>query len=97
MSKNNRVEFRFGIGTLLILFLSVILAPSLLAQTAGTGALRGTVTDSTGAVVPSATVSATSIDTGQARTATTGADGVYTITLLPPGNYHVKLEANGFQ
>ena len=73
------------------------LAPSLAAQTAGTGALRGTVTDSTGAVVPNATVTVSSVDTGQVRTATTGADGVYTITLLPPGPYHVKFEASGFQ
>src|ERR1022692_2801322 len=81
----------------LAIFLFSSLTPSLMAQTAGTGALRGTVTDSTGAVVPSATVTVTSIDNGQVRTATTGADGVCTITLLPPGNYHVRFEANGFQ
>ena len=38
------MEYRFGVGTfLLILFLSVVSIPSLCAQTAGTGALRGTV------------------------------------------------------
>ena len=71
--------------------------PSLLAQTAGTGALTGTVTDTSGAVVPGATVTATSVDTGQARTTTTGADGAYTIGLLSPGNYRVKFEAAGFR
>jgi hypothetical protein len=71
--------------------------PALMAQTAGTGALTGTLTDPSGAVVPNAMVTATSLDTGQVRTATTGADGAYTMGLLPPGNYSVKFEAAGFK
>ena len=47
-------------------------------------------------MVPNATVSAISADTGQSRTATTGADGVYTIRCSLPA-YSVKFEANGFQ
>lgn len=76
-----------------------VLGPSwsLLAQTAATGALTGTVTDSTGAVVVNATITATSIDTSQVRTATTGGDGSYKIPLLPPGMYRVKFEAPGFK
>ena len=62
------------------------------AQTAGTGALRGTVTDSTGAVVPNATVTATSTDTGQVRTATTGTDGVYTSPCFHPANMASSLK-----
>ena len=72
-------------------------APSLMAQTAATGALAGTVTDATGAVVGNVKVTATSVDTGQARTTTTAADGTYTVGLLPPGNYRVKFEASGFK
>jgi hypothetical protein len=71
--------------------------PSIAAQTAATGALVGTVTDSTGAVVPSVTVTATSADTGQARTTTTGQDGSYKFGLLPPGTYRVKFEAPGLK
>jgi hypothetical protein len=71
-------------------------APSLMAQTAGTGGLTGTVTDLTGAVISNVTVTATNPDTGQTRTTTTGADGTYNISLLPPGNYRVKFEAAGF-
>ena len=67
-----------------------------MAQTAGTGALEGTVTDSTGAVIANVTVRATSADTGQVRTAKTGPDGTYKFNLLPPGNYSVKFEAAGF-
>ena len=69
---------------------------SLFAQTAGTGALTGTVTDPSGAVIAGATVTITNNGTGQARTAMTGSDGVYKFSLLPPGSYKVKFEATGF-
>src|SRR5262245_15385586 len=72
-------------------------AATLLAQTAGTGALVGTVTDSSGAVVPNATVTATHTETGQEHTAISSADGTYRFTLLPPGDYRVKFAANGFK
>ena len=72
-------------------------APSLLAQTAGTGALTGTVKDSSGAVMPNVTVTATSNDTNQVRTVTTGENGSYTVPLLLPGKYRVKFEAPGFK
>jgi Carboxypeptidase regulatory-like domain len=81
-----------------LLFCALILrVPTLMGQTAGTGALTGAITDSSGAVVPNAIVSATSLDTGQTRTATTGADGTYKFSLLPPGNYRVRIEAGGFK
>jgi hypothetical protein len=53
------------------------LAPALTAQSAGTGALTGTVTDPGGGVVPRATVSLVNTETNQTRSSTTGADGVY--------------------
>ena len=81
-----------------VCLLLLILIPSFsLAQSSGTGALSGTVTDPTGAVVPNASVTATSADTGQARTTTTAADGTYRFNLLPPGEYKVKFEASGFK
>jgi hypothetical protein len=73
------------------------LVPSLLAQSAGTGAVTGTVTDPSGAVIAGAMVTATHIDTNQERTTTTGADGSYRFTLLPPGNYRVRISAAGFK
>jgi hypothetical protein len=66
---------------LVALFLCVAIAG---AQTAGTGAIAGTVTDPTGAIVPNVKVTSTSKATNQSRTATTGADGVYKFSLLPP-------------
>ena len=77
--------------------LLLLWVPSLLAQSAGTGALTGTVTDPTGAVVPNVTVTLTSADTNQARTANTGADGTYKFGLLPPGTYRVRFAAPGFK
>src|SRR6266852_4963223 len=82
----------------LIPFLAaMIIASSVMAQTGGTGALTGTVSDSSGAVVRDAKVTALSADTGQSRTATTGPDGTYTFNLLPPGNYRLRFEATGFK
>ncbi len=81
----------------ILLLALVVSAPFVTAQTAGTGALAGTVTDATGAVVGGVKVTVTSADTGQVRTATTAADGTYKVGLLPPGNYRVKFEATGFK
>jgi hypothetical protein len=97
MSKNALSYWRVGVGALLTFCLSITLAPCLMAQTSSTGALAGTVKDPSGAVVPNATVTATSLDTGAVRTATTGTDGLYKFTLLPPGNYRLRMEASGFK
>ncbi len=70
---------------------------SLMAQTAATGSLQGTVTDASGAVIPNATVTLTSVGTGQERTATTGGDGTYRFPLIQPGAYKLKFAANGFK
>src|SRR4051794_3804742 len=75
----------------------VVLVPSLWAQSAGTGALTGTVSDPTGGVVPGATVTLTSTDTNQTRTASTSAEGGYKFSLLPPGTYRVRFSAPGFK
>jgi len=69
----------------------------LIGQSAGTGALTGLVTDPSGGSIANATVTLTSLSTNQARTATTGADGSYRFTLLPPGSYNVRFMASGFK
>ena len=81
----------------LLIGLMVCVASALLAQTQAIGTLTGKLTDSAGAAVANATVTVTNIDNGQTRTATTGSDGGYQLTLLPPGNYRVKFEAAGFK
>jgi hypothetical protein len=66
------------------------------AQTSGTGALTGTVTDPSGYAVPGVTVTLTDKGTTKVRTAVTGATGIYRFSLLPPGDYEVQFSATGF-
>src|SRR5262249_26395562 len=68
-----------------------------LAQTqAGTGSISGIVADSTGAIVPNATVTLTSKATALTKTATTSDEGIYRFVLLQPGQYSVKTSAANF-
>jgi hypothetical protein len=85
------------VTSLKLAVLLMMVASAVMAQTAATGALTGTVTDTSGAVIPNAIVTTTNSDTQQARTATTGSDGSYRISLLPPGTYNVVFSANGFK
>ena len=63
-----------------------------------TGTLIGTVSDAQGAVVPAATVKATNVATGIARTAVTNEQGEYRIEFLAVGNYVVEVKAaNNFK
>ena len=79
-----------------ILVLSVIAALKLPAQTA-TGTISGTVTDESGAVIPSATVTITNKATGSARTLTANSEGLYSAPALPAGDYDVRVEMQGFR
>ncbi len=66
------------------------------AQTT-TGTIFGTVSDSTGAVVPQVGVTATNLATNFSRTASTDASGRYQIQYLPLGTYRVEVTASGFK
>ncbi|HEY9126193.1 MAG TPA: carboxypeptidase-like regulatory domain-containing protein, partial [Acidobacteriaceae bacterium] len=65
------------------------------AQTV-TGAVTGTVTDPSGAVVSGAKVTAHNLDTGVDTPTTTNATGFYRIEFLPIGRYEVTIDAGGF-
>lgn len=60
------------------------------------GTLTGTVTDTTGAVVPGAQVTALEGQTGLSQVQTTDPAGIYRFTALLPGTYKVTIEAKGF-
>ena len=64
---------------------------------AETGVITGTVTDSSNAVVPGATVTVVSTATGLTRSVTTASAGEYSITNLPPATYTLTIEHSGFQ
>ncbi len=61
------------------------------------GSIVGTVSDSSGAVLPKASVVVTNIQTGEKRTATTDGQGNYQILSLGRGEYKVDVDANGFK
>lgn len=81
----------------LALFLSsAFVAPHCYAQST-TGDVVGTVTDSTGSVVPGAQVVLTNEDTQEKRTVTTDESGQYVFTLLKPNRYSVAVTRTGFK
>ena len=59
-------------------------------------ALIGTVSDSAGAVIPGAEVSATNLQRGTESRSTTGSDGRFILRSLEPGQYRVKVMVSGF-
>src|SRR5678816_2166174 len=61
------------------------------------GGLAGTVTDSTKAAVPGATVTATNRETGAQRVVVSGGDGSYRVPDLDPGRYSITFELDTFQ
>lgn len=62
-----------------------------------TGSISGTVADSTGGMIPGATVTLASEKTGQARGSTTDSEGRFNFAALQPGTYALKVERQGFQ
>ena len=83
---------------LIVVFVSMILLLGVAAYSQVTTAtIFGTVADSTGAVIPGATVTLRHVDTGSSRTVSTGADGRYTVSQLSVGSYEVIAESAGFQ
>ena len=80
----------------LVLLLSLGTALTAWAQV-DTATVTGTVRDSTGAVLPNATVHATETDTGTSVSATSDNGGNYVITPLKIGRYSMSAEAQGFQ
>ena len=66
------------------------------AQVTASATLQGTVTDKTGAVIPGAEVKVTNTATGEVRSASSNAEGLYTFSLLPAGIYQVRVTLKGF-
>ena len=62
-----------------------------------TGSITGTVRDNTGAVIPGAEVTVTSVGQGVSRKTTTNAEGDFLVAGLPPGNFDIAIVAKGFK
>src|SRR3984893_1228945 len=83
-----------------LLFVTFFLAfgiPAAHAQVAAAGAIVGTITDATGAVVPDAEVTANNAATQQRRTVQSNAQGFYAIESLLAATYEVTIKKVGFQ
>src|SRR5437879_4625091 len=81
---------------LVVFALTLFAGTSTFAQTFR-GTILGSVTDSSGAAVPGATVTIKNVDTGLVRTVSTSDDGSYSAPELPIGTYSVSVEKAGFK
>lgn len=81
----------FACGLLL-----AVLTSSISAQVI-TGTILGTIRDSSGGAIPAARITVTNTGTNVSTTSQSSAAGEFTIPLLPPGQYKVEVEAEGFR
>src|SRR5437867_4329499 len=77
--------------------IALFLLSSVPAWAALNGDIEGVVKDATGAVIPSANVTITSVETGVQRTLVSNERGYFIATLLPIGEYDVRVEFAGFK
>lgn len=89
-----RQALRWTLPLLLILILG---SGAGLAQSINAGDIRGTVTDSTGALIPGVTVTVLNVDTGIVKTFVTNNDGLYDTSSIVPGHYKLTFSKAGFE
>src|SRR5437660_7839543 len=90
-----RCPEKLGVSLAVFLAAILLLTNSANAQVAG-AMLTGTVTDTSGAVIPKAQVTITDVATGVARRITADTAGLYSAPNLLPGTYQVSVTAPGF-
>ena len=95
----SRATLRTGLLGLTLAGLAIIgcLAPPEASAQAVSGTILGTVKDSTGAVVPGATVTVTNMHTGFSRSVVSDTHGEYNAPSIPTGTYSVTAEITGFK
>lgn len=81
---------------ILVLLLMLCLSVPVRGQLGNEGSIEGTVTDPSGAVIPSVTLTARNADTSAAFIATTDASGLFRFLVLPVGTYELVAEHSGF-
>jgi hypothetical protein len=79
------------------LLLAFVMTGSALWAQSERGAITGTITDSSGAVIPGAEITVTNVDTNVPNSTTSTGTGTYRVINLPPGNYNVKCGKEGFK
>ncbi len=92
------MRLNLAITIRLAVFLAVIAFTAITASAqVESGVIAGTVTDDSGAVIPNATVTATSVASNAKRTTQSSATGTYTIVGLQPGTYQVTVDSSQFK
>jgi len=94
MKTASKAFCRFTTALCMLLLASVATLPVAFAQET-TAAIQGTVSDPTGAIVPDATVTATSTSLMKAVSVKTDSHGFYRLNALPPGNYTLAVSGGG--
>ncbi|HEX5855018.1 MAG TPA: TonB-dependent receptor, partial [Thermoanaerobaculia bacterium] len=84
------------LGWVLFLLIAVAVAPQAWSDGTQTGSIGGVVRDSSGLPLPGAQVTAKGVKSGFSRDTVTGANGSYTLRLLPIGDYAVTVALSGF-
>ena len=78
--------------------LALVTAPSIWAQgVSGSASVAGTVTDTTGAVIPGASVVLLNVERGSEQEVSTNEAGNYAYPDITPGTYTVRVSSEGFQ
>ena len=85
---------RVWLGLVIVYSMSILEAG---AQAVSNAKIHGLVTDTSGAVIPKAIITATQVASGQSLTAVSSASGEYVLANLPVGDHVVKVTAPGFQ
>ena len=80
-----------------VLIASVASPNAAVAQSSTTGAIGGVVSDTGGALLPGATVTVISSETGASRSVKSNASGEYSVPELEPGTYSASFTADGFE
>src|SRR5208282_2664852 len=80
-----------------VLLLTLILLASFSFAQSSTGTIQGSVADATGAVVPNASVTVTSLSTNRTITVQSSGDGLFSFPTLDPGPYKVEVKETNFE
>ena len=93
---HSSVLAKSAFGALICVGLFLFSSPKAISQTFY-GSIVGTVSDSTGAVVPGTNITLTNLGTTEKRTMETDAAGSYRFVNLVPGKYRIEAEKTGFK
>jgi Carboxypeptidase regulatory-like domain len=88
---------RFALLLCALICLFAVTPTALFSQISATGRVSGTITDTSGAVVPAASVSLIDTASGSSRQSPTNDTGFYVFTVVNPGKYNIQVTKQGFK